>query len=158
MASSSFGRSLRPYSPNFAKTPRGLVLEDASLRQDIDRAFSAIESSISGSSPGGTSEKMSFSFNTGPNLVLGALNKGDTIVHAVLAILTPFNGANPTIHIGTSTRPWLLFGPRETDIKLPHRYDNSHVLQIPANDQLVFSLRSDGSTQGAGILLYEVWR
>jgi hypothetical protein len=97
-----------------------------------------------------------FAFNTASPLILIPVNTGSIVARAQIQIATPFNDPAATILFGTSVTPNLIMGAGDSDPAVSNTYDQSSMVTIPANDNLRITINPGASTQGTGVLYYEI--
>lgn len=74
-----------------------------------------------------------------------------------LEIEEAFNGAGPTLRVGTGAQPSLLMGQDQNDPAVVATYEVAPRVELPASTQLVLSIAPGvGSTQGRGRLTVQI--
>jgi hypothetical protein len=97
-----------------------------------------------------------FAFNTASPLILIPVNTGSIVTRAQIQIATPFNDPAATVLFGTSATPNLIMGAGDSDPAAANTYDKPDMVTIPANDKLQITISPGASTQGTGVLYYEI--
>jgi len=100
--------------------------------------------------------EVGFAFNTASPLVLIPVNAGSIVTRAQIQIGTPFNDPAATLLFGTSATPNLIMAASNSDPDVSGTYDQPTMVTIPANDKLQLTITPGTSTQGTGILYYEI--
>jgi hypothetical protein len=101
---------------------------------------------------------MSFAFNTASPIILVPVFIGGIMARAQIQITTAFNDPTATLLLGTSANPSFVMGPADSDPGVVDSYDQSTMMTFPGPgpDKLQLTINPGASTQGAGILYYEL--
>lgn len=101
---------------------------------------------------------VAFAFNTASPLLLVPVFAGGIMARAQIQITTAFNDPAATLLLGTSASPSLVMGAADSDPSVVDSYDQSTMLTFPGPgaDKLQLTISPGASTQGAGILYYEL--
>jgi hypothetical protein len=97
-----------------------------------------------------------FTFSSG-SLVLGAIAAGSMIIRAQILINTAFNGSGASIRFGTSSNLSEFLGVADSAPTIVDQYASFSVVIQPAADVMFLTVSAPGATQGAGVLLYELF-
>jgi hypothetical protein len=97
-----------------------------------------------------------FSYLTASPLVLNALTAGQIIYRVTVIINVAFNDAAATMQLGTSTTPNLVFSSGDVNLIVIDQYDNEMFITIPSDDLFILTISPGTSTQGSGIIYYEI--
>jgi hypothetical protein len=95
---------------------------------------------------------------SGGIIPLELLRGGETLYRADIRYIVPFDGLLPTVMLGTTANPSLIFGPSDS---IPTSIDQFQTLLMyffASVDTLILTINPSGSTQGSGVLLYELRR
>jgi hypothetical protein len=98
-----------------------------------------------------------FDFSSGI-LPLELLRAGETLYRADIRYLVPFDGAAPSVLFGTALNPSLIFGPSDTIPTSTSQFESLLLYVFDAPSTLILTINPSGSTQGSGVLLYELRR
>ena len=97
-----------------------------------------------------------FAFNTASPLVLIPVLAGGIISRAQIQITTLFDDPAATLLLGTSATPNLVMGASDSDPHVVGAYDMSTMITFPIIDKLQLTITPGASTQGVGVLYYEI--
>jgi hypothetical protein len=97
-----------------------------------------------------------FTYLTASPLILGAVDAGDILYRASILIETAFNGVVPTISFGTFGSPGLALSTAEVKPAILGQYETTFLIPLVVADFLILTINSNGSTQGRGLLLYNL--
>lgn len=98
-----------------------------------------------------------FSFASPSPVVLGAVAPGQVLARAAVLVATPFDDPAATLELGTSAAPGLVFAAGEVDVRAANgTFDNDGLRPFGAPDVLLLTISPHASTQGDGIVLYQV--
>jgi len=97
-----------------------------------------------------------FTFATPSPVTSLAVNAGSIIARAQISITTPFNDPAATLQFGTSASPSLVMAAADSVPSSIGDYPKNTFVTAPASDTLQLTISPGASTQGAGILYYEV--
>jgi hypothetical protein len=100
--------------------------------------------------------KMGFVFSDPSPVVLAQLLPGYTISRVTLLIKIPFDDPSATILMGTSAAPGLFLGTQDSTPTRVDQYNSELIHNITLADILLLTINPLASTQGAGILYYEL--
>jgi len=101
-------------------------------------------------------QKVAFDWRSGSPIVLQAVTSQNILLHASFAITTAFDGAGAFAELGTSANPGQVFGPGEVSLGQKVTYDCLHSIAGFVPDNFILTLTLNGSTRGAGMLVYEM--
>ena len=101
---------------------------------------------------------LDFDFNTVDPALVASLNAGDKIIRSEVRIINPFNGAAPTLSLGTPASPSLIFSSAEIAPAKAVTFGNDENFDFPVADSLQLSLALGGSTAGSGQVLVTIRR
>ncbi len=106
-----------------------------------------------GSSGSGISiPPISFSFGDAPHVVWTSTAIG-TILTTRLNLITPFNGSNPSLTLGTTVNHTALLAANDTDLTLIADYEVATELAVIVGTQLWLEITPGaGTTAGAGTI------
>ncbi len=101
---------------------------------------------------------VSFAFNTASPLILVPVFAGGINARAQIQITTAFNDVAATLLLGTSANPSLVMNATDSVPSVVDSYDQSTMVTFPGPgpDKLQLTINPGTSTQGAGILYYEL--
>lgn len=101
---------------------------------------------------------VSFAFNTASPLILVPVFAGGINARAQIQITTAFNDVAATLLLGTSANPSLIMNATDSVPSVVDSYDQSTMVTFPGPgpDKLQLTINPGTSTQGAGILYYEL--
>lgn len=133
----------------------GLAGEIADLRRDVDEAFATVENTMA-SMGAELVGKVPFDFATGVENLLDPILPGQIILGATILITVGFDGAGASLSFGTTTDPVMLLTIQDTDISTPGQVNSDHYVPVMSPDRLLLTLHTNGSTRGAGFLLFRV--
>lgn len=112
-----------------------------------------------GTPDGEEADQVDFTFATASPLNLVDLAAGGRVTDVKIVIDTPFNGAAPTLEVGTIADSDLVLESGHNDPKTAGTYTNRQVYKVPAGvEKLRLIITPDGSTVGAGQVLFSVRR
>jgi hypothetical protein len=99
-----------------------------------------------------------FAFNTASPLILVPVFAGGINARAQIQITTAFNDPAATLLVGTSANPSLVMDAADSIPSVVGSYDQSTMVTFPGPgpDNLQLTINPGTSTQGAGILYYEL--
>lgn len=101
--------------------------------------------------------KVPFSFASASPIVLQSVPAGLVLLRAAVLVQVHFDGAGPSLSLGTSADPSLVFSPGDVDLAAAgDTFDDSSLFEFAAPDLLLLTLSVPGATQGEGILVYTV--
>lgn len=95
---------------------------------------------------------------TGGIIPLELLKPGQTLYRADIRYTTPFDGLNPSVMLGTTLNPSLVFGPGDSIPTSIDQFETLAMFFFSAVDTLILTIIPNGATQGKGFLLYELRR
>jgi hypothetical protein len=101
---------------------------------------------------------VAFAFNTASPLILVPVFAGGIMARAQIQITTAFNDPAATLLVGTSANPSLVMTAADSVPSVVNSYDVSTMVTFPGPgaDKLQLTINPGTSTQGAGILYYEL--
>jgi len=97
-----------------------------------------------------------FAFNTPSPLLLQAVAAGDLLLRAVVAITAQFDDPAARVQLGTSLSVGLVLGGADVTASVVDQYESGEFVEFAGPDVLLLSIAPGASTQGAGLLLYEM--
>lgn len=95
-----------------------------------------------------------FTYTSNSPQVLQTVVGGQIVDRAVVVITTPFDGVNPSVLVGTTGIPDLIFADGDIDCAAANQYSNENITSFSSNDIMTLTITPSGSTQGAGLLFY----
>lgn len=99
--------------------------------------------------PGGAVQPITFSYGDASGAIYTPSAAG-TITVARVVIETPFNGAAPTLQIGTLAEPGAAMAATDNDPTSAGEYEVTADLHMAAGEPLRITVAPDGSTAGSG--------
>jgi hypothetical protein len=100
--------------------------------------------------------KTAFSYNTPSPLFLQPVIAGQLLVRVMILIIEPFNDPSAVCHLGVESAPSEVFADGEVHLAVPATYKTAAMIPFTTSETLRLAISPGTSTQGAGILLYEV--
>ena len=97
-----------------------------------------------------------FDYNSPPSISLQSVKSGSTLYRATLLITQRFNGVGASLQLGTVTQPNLILGIDFCAVGRLGQYETTRLREFSISDFLVLELNLNGSTTGAGTLLYQI--
>ena len=89
--------------------------------------------------------------------VLAPVTSVSILLHAVVFVTEAFNGPGASLSLGTSADPTKALAPGDVTMSEVGTYDALHCSALfTSSDFLLLTLNSAGSTQGKGLLVYEL--
>jgi hypothetical protein len=98
---------------------------------------------------------LNFTYQTLSPSVLQAVVAGHVLIRASIVITTPFDGVGANLLLGTTANPSMVLGAADSVPSVADQYESTSIFQFQVSDILQFVINPNGSTQGAGLLLYE---
>jgi hypothetical protein len=111
---------------------------------------------VAGGSPANHLIELPVSFDMTSVLILGQVAEGSRVLGVYLLVESPFDDPAAFIELGTSLNHSLLFGLGDALLTKVGQYDKDDIIIFPATDVLALRMHPGASTQGSGLLLYEV--
>lgn len=99
--------------------------------------------------PGGTIQPIAFSYGDASGAIYEPSASG-TITVVRLVIEAPFNGAAPSLQLGTLASPAAAMAATDNDPSSAGEYEVTADLRLAAGEPLRITVAPDGSTQGSG--------
>jgi hypothetical protein len=122
---------------------------------NLDTQVKANADAIAGSNAIGC-RKLSFNYNDGATVNIGAVIPSGAIVRKItLAITTPFNDIAATLSVGTSGDADAYMLTTENDAQDAGTYEVSRLTSLGADTQAALAISAGTSTQGAGMLIID---
>lgn len=97
-------------------------------------------------------QKIPFTFSSGV-VSIQPVKAGAILDSAWVRIDTPFDGPTASVALGTTGSPNLVIAPGEVSPSFADQFGFPEIAQFPANDTLILTVVSGGSTQGSGLLV-----
>jgi hypothetical protein len=102
-------------------------------------------------------QQVPFDYTSGMITVLAPVTTITILLHAVVIISEAFNGPGASLSLGSSADPAVAFAPGDAVLSKAGTYDALHCAAgFASNDLLLLTLSLAGSTQGKGLLVYEL--
>jgi hypothetical protein len=109
-----------------------------------------------GPSGGGTQHVAAFTFATASPLNLGAF-PASVYDRVAVVITTPFDDPAAAVTLGPGGSPAALLGPADSQLSQAGQYESDALVQTIAPDFLLLTISPGASTQGAGLVFWEVF-
>jgi len=105
---------------------------------------------------GSVSPPISFAFGDASPRVLFTTTLASLVLSVSVNITVPFNGAAPSLRIGTATQPELLLAATQLDLTISTEFEVNPNLALDATQPVILTLvPGAGSTQGSGWIVFE---
>ena len=105
---------------------------------------------------GSTSPPIAFAFGDASPRTLFTTTLASLVLGVSVNIVTPFNGAVPSLRIGTVASPELLVAAAQLDLAVATEFEVNPNLVLNAAQPIVLTLvPGAGSTQGSGWIVFE---
>lgn len=98
-----------------------------------------------------------FTFASASPLIVHAFPTGARLIRAAVLIDTTFDGVAPTLKLGTPAAPELVLAAADIDASMLGQYEQDVVItNTGAPTSLELAIFSGASTQGSGVVLFEI--
>lgn len=89
-------------------------------------------------------------------MFLRQLQAGQVVEFAHVLIETPFSDPSARVQVGTSGSPGAILASADVDTQTVGQYNNDQVFPVGVSDILLLTITPGTSTQGSGLLMYQV--
>lgn len=106
--------------------------------------------------PGVASPPIAFAFGDASPRTLFTTTASSLVMGVSVNVTTPFNGAAPSLRIGTTAQPELLLAATQLDLTVATEFEVNPNLILSAAQAVVMTLvPGAGCTQGSGWIVFE---